>query len=246
MLNNMVTIDWDYFIPEKMEYDFGHMENNFFINNIWHSRYVTFNVDLIKEMKLNDEVNTFWDYLKTKFEFNSNLKLYVTESHMSAYNIIKDNNIDVIYNYDAHCDLGYKGYKFLPYSEYIDCSNWLGLDLYNKIIKKGNLIYGPHTLENKNNFNDITSKFKNKFNYLNKDFETKDKIPLSVIHICRSGCWCPPWLDSDFEKFINKSNIKNITNEITKREWDQQKMQRERNDFLMQLEKMKKGLIKEE
>jgi hypothetical protein len=33
------------------------------------------------------------------------------------------------------------------------------------------------------------------------------KINVSVIHICRSGAWTPPWFDNKFVEFINALGI---------------------------------------
>lgn len=224
-MENMLTIDWDYFVPEKSYYDFGHNESSFCINDIWSIRATSFQTDLVKEIKTTNELKGFWDYLRTKFDIQSNIKLIITESHLDAYNLVEENNIKQIYCYDSHCDLGYNGLKELSKSKYIDCGNWLGLSLLNQCLEKANLIYSPHTLEyNDEQFRDITclinDNYKNnRFNYLEKDFEIDNKIPISLVHICRSGGWTPPWLDNELETFINSSGIDNIISNIKMRGW---------------------------
>ena len=57
----LVTIDWDYWVPEKLEWDMGHRESQFFLEAIW-----AFRGQLIEHMKTTGEELAFWDHLRSK------------------------------------------------------------------------------------------------------------------------------------------------------------------------------------
>ena len=48
----------------------------------------------------------------------------------------------------------------------------------------------------------------------------KSKITVDILHICRSGAWTAPWLDNEFDKFINELNIQIEYKEYVDREWN--------------------------
>jgi len=237
-MNTMITIDWDYFVPEKAEYDFGHIENDFFMNELWAMRASTYRQNLLKEIVITKEVNGFWQYLRTKFNFDSTVRLIVTESHLDAYYICQENGINQVYNYDSHCDLGYKGYSQLANDVNMNCGNWLGLAALDNLVDKVNIIYSPHTLENKKNFKDIVRNLN--LVYLKKDFKIKVKEDVSIIHICRSGSWTPPWLDDDFQKFVDSSGLLPTKNNVIKREWDNDDIIQQQKDYKQFLNGFKK------
>lgn len=54
----------------------------------------------------------------------------------------------------------------------------------------------------------------------NSDKYIDKYIEISVIHICRSGAWAPPWLDNNFIKFIDALGLPYEVVDCPKRKWD--------------------------
>lgn len=86
----------------------------------------------------------------------------------------------------------------------VNCSNWLGKLLKDRLIKEAHIFYSPFTEEKPEYFEPINSIYNVKYH----DFDAFNKsIKVSSIHICRSGAWTPPWLDNKFIQSINASGI---------------------------------------
>lgn len=239
MNKTMVTIDWDYFIPEKPEWDFGHQENKFFMTYLWNVRATTHIEDYQKLIKTTGEEVNFKKYLEQKFNI-ANAKLIITESHLDAFEIADEYNINKIYNYDSHCDLGYNGLEQLKEETHIDCGNWLGALINYNYINEANIIYSNHSNEYPENFDDITNEYN--VNFLQKDFKSNNE-DVEIIHICRSSSWCPPWLDSKFNEFIKSFNLPIEYNNTEEREWDEKEINRIRKEMLEQISQLKKETI---
>lgn len=214
---NLLSVDWDYFIKVRPEWCGSYIENNRCIINTWYKRYIEENirgVDLEKEIKVNDFAFNFWDFIRSKYDFDNNLKIFVSDSHKFSYNIAEKHECNQVFLFDAHSDLGYGGLSSLEFE--LNCANWLGKLFKNKIIDKANIIYSPYTLEEEKDFEELNKIYNIKYLKLNQI----EKEKISVIHICRSGAWSPPWLDKDFYNFLKqlKMPYKKLENII--RNWD--------------------------
>ena len=62
------------------------------------------------------------------------VRIYVSDSHALSYKIAEKFEVDEVYLFDAHSDLGYGGLASLQFN--VNCANWLGKLLQNRIIKK--------------------------------------------------------------------------------------------------------------
>lgn len=132
-----------------------------------------------------------------------------------SYDIAKENNCRIVYLFDSHADLGYGGLLSLNFK--VNCSNWLGKLLKDKLIKEANIIYSPYTTEKPEYFKPMNSIY----NIGYYDFNDLDiSIKVSAIHICRSGAWTPPWLDKKFTQFINALGVPYEIADCPARNWD--------------------------
>ncbi|WP_234121713.1 arginase [Clostridium hydrogenum] len=217
MVKTLLSIDWDYFIPIKREWCGSYYESVKNIQAIWYKRYFKskeIGQDIVKEVVPGNMLNVFWRKAKDRFNIKKNINVYVTDSHKWSYDIAKENNCNYVINIDAHSDLGYEGLNSFMFE--VNCSNWLGKLLYNKIAKKSLIMYSPYTYEDKNEFEVINKKFQ--VNYV--DFNTiKKDIDIDTIHICRSGMWTPPWLDERFYSFANEIEGEHIVERCPYRKW---------------------------
>lgn len=218
MGKNLLSIDWDYFIPIKRKWCGSYIENRRNNINIWYKRYfedIKNGENIEKSVRTGRELIGFWNRIKRYFIIKKEMKMYVSDSHKISYYIAKDNKCDKVINFDAHSDLGYGGLKSLNFE--LNCGNWLGKLLKNKIVQKVSIIYSPYTYESKKEFKEINEKFHVSY-HETEDF--KDKIAVDYIHICRSGSWTPPWLDAEFYGFIKSLNRPYKIFKCPKREWD--------------------------
>lgn len=125
----ILSIDWDYFFPDSMPYDWGHSESMFHLEAIWPLRLSSVNI-LTGQEAFSEYAPTiprnFW-----KRVVKNNPAIYLAESHATIAGMPMGNAI--ITNLDAHHDCGYK-----PNPD-LDCGNWA--DYLGKKIKEYHLCY---------------------------------------------------------------------------------------------------------
>ncbi len=215
---NILSIDWDYFIPIKAEWTGSYIENNKYRNYIWYERYFNYKQkgeDLEKTVKADTNLlRSFVDNVKRRFNIR-NAKLYLSDSHKLSYDIAKENKCKTIYSFDAHTDLGYGGLKSLQFE--VNCANWLGKLLWESIIERAYIILSPYSFERKEEFSEINKHFN--IEYITMD-EIHDLPEISFIHIARSGAWTPPWLDYQLFRLIDSLNKPYMVLDLKYRHWD--------------------------
>jgi hypothetical protein len=222
MGKNLLSIDWDYFIPIKREWGGSYIESKTNLISLWYMRYFKGKKDgqdIEKIIDIGKKAMRVWDSIYRYFNISNNAKMYVSESHKLSYDIAKENNCKGVISFDAHSDLGYGGIKSLNFE--VNCANWLGKLLKERVINKANIIYSPYTYEKKEDFNEM-NKFFN-INY-SKGEVINRKVDISVIHICRSGAWTPPWLDEKFYNFVNGFKKQYEVINCPHREWNPDKL----------------------
>ncbi|MEY8000683.1 arginase [Clostridium sp. Mt-5] len=218
MKKNLLSIDWDYFIPIKERWYGSYIENR--RNNviIWYRRYFEDKkkgINIEKSVKTGRELIGFWNVIKEHFIIKKKAKVYVSDSHKFSYYIGENSNCGEVINFDAHSDLGYGGIKSLDFE--LNCANWLGKLLKNEVVNKVRIVYSPYTYESKDEFQEINQVFNVKYPQIE---DIKDKTAIDYIHICRSGSWTPPWLDCKFYEFIKDLNMPYKVVKCPKRHWN--------------------------
>lgn len=213
----LLSVDWDYFIYTRNPWG-SYIENNRSLMDFWYKRYIQAKArgeDIQKAFRLSATVDAFWANIKRCFQWMNHIKTYVSDSHALSYDIAKENHCTSVYLFDAHADLGYGGLSSLQFE--VNCSNWLGKLLKDGHIKKANIIYSPYTIEKPEHFKQINSIYDVRY----CSFNTIDKdITVTAIHICRSGAWTPPWMDKQFNQFINALKIPYKIINCPERKWD--------------------------
>ena len=216
--NTLLTIDWDYFMTYIEQMNISYLDNKRCIDNHWYKLYlenIKDGIDITKTMKIGQALNGFWDNINKVFNIDKNCKLIISDSHKIAYKIAVNMNCNEVYNFDAHTDLGYGGLISLDFE--VNCANWLGRLLKDKIIKRANIILSPYSGESRDEFEEINKEFNISYQGINDISE--DSI-IKTIHICRSGAWTPPWLDNKFFDFINNTGMEAKYIDFEKRIWD--------------------------
>ena len=185
-MKTLLSIDWDFFVPEKVEWDFGHQETLFHLNFLWTTRLAYFD-----QMKTTGAENSFWD----KTGLGTKPCTFVSDSHCFAYNLLR--GIDHVVLVDAHHDCWKADSLGTDDGDGIYCHNWLRAWL------KGN---------KKRRATWVCPEWASGSFILPKDIDRVEEVcempslkdmNVKTVHVCRSGCWTPPWLDKKFIDFVN-------------------------------------------
>ena len=192
-MKTLLSIDWDYFVPEHHELDMSHCESQFFINVMWMMR-----PEALKAMTL-DVRKGFWDTIREKLRVVSN-EIRVSESHMMAYWMVQD--VDAVIMFDTHHDMW-------PISNGVHCADWLKLAKIQNPDLEIHWVKPTHTLHSLTDM-ELNKKTKHKvFEITTEDFKETcwGDYEITTVHACRSGAWTPPWFDKKFQSFIRSSGL---------------------------------------
>jgi hypothetical protein len=189
-MKTLLTVDFDFFVPEKPEWDFGHQESLLFLKMLWTSR-----MGMLDKMRTDGNEHGFWQqFAGVKFTGPT----WVSDSHSYAYSLLK--GVSRVVLFDAHHDCWEGDSLGVDKSERrIMCHNWLREWLMGGKNRKVTWV--------KPAWQDACT--------LPKDMKGKVKVITYskgmelglegsvAAHICRSGCWVPPWLDKAFLAFVD-------------------------------------------
>lgn len=204
----IVTIDWDFFVPENARLDMGHNETLFHINHMWHHRAHSWYMGKLEPTKLinhNHKWKSFHKRLVKHFGLTGEEHVVVSESHLEAYNVCKmleedgEDHIELV-SFDAHTDLYIEPDEVRKQKE-IQCGNWLAMairdfDLEPYIVLPSHANVDLRKWSGKRSMGATITK--------RHDFEKViPKTKPAIIHICRSGAWTPPWADGAFWELVN-------------------------------------------
>jgi hypothetical protein len=178
-----LTIDWDFFIPEKLEWRFHQEEKRLYLSTAWKRRY-----KYINEVKTNGEETSFWN----KLNLDKTLPYYVSDSHLAAYSLKELHSTDTVVIIDAHHDI------FKIDEEGPDCGTWLTFWLKKSKARKVYWVKPAHSI-----CVPPTSGFEDQIVTLQKA-EDLPVFKYNATHVCRSGCWTPPWTDNAFIRFVKE------------------------------------------
>ena len=218
MERRLLSVDWDYFVKED-DINYGsYAESRKNLVDTWYKRYIKEKAqgrDIEKLYHLLPENRMFWEKIEQYFAFTGDVEVYVSDSHALSYEIAKKTGCDTVYLFDSHTDLGYGGPQSLDFE--LNCSNWLGMLLRDRVAKAAYIFLSMHTHERPEMFDWANRAFNIKYCDL---AEFVQKITVSAVHICRSGAWTPPWFDSEFEDFVAALAIAYNTIDCPKRDWE--------------------------
>lgn len=194
-MRTLVTIDWDFFVPERLEWDMGHSETLLFLKMLWHSRY-----RYRDEMVTDGNERTFWQSAIGKAALdNCKGPVFVSDSHLFAYDVAKKIRAGRVVNIDAHHDCW--PVDMTPTGPTIGCHNWLRAyqDLSGCAVQ---WIAPAHSHVRDDDHKDLHNGGLSWSHSLLAAALLVNSDDEVTIHICRSGCWTPPWLDEQFRQFV--------------------------------------------
>lgn len=229
-----LSIDWDYFCKEETSWDLGHLEMPLYLDAAWIARYV-----LMEYYRTTGEELHFWDWLFSEVKVNKD-RLYVTESH-SFGALIAPELLGSVYLVDAHHDSWDLNGRD---SRYIFCDTWLRqlLERENNKLTEATWVY-PSWIGDIETEDGHMNRIRRVEGF---PFKIKES-GVDCVHICRSGCWTPPWLDSQFIEFVNRGGFSEIVlmeNDLgnpMKQRWDASTLELFRNLAVKEVEFLKKN-----
>jgi|MudIll2142460700_1097286.scaffolds.fasta_scaffold00022_5 hypothetical protein len=197
-----ISVDFDYFVPEDVNLDMQHQESLFYLRTIWDLR----GAFLLDALKVSDEEPTFWEKLQPLTK-NFNDVVTVSDSHVYALRDPQLITCDTILLFDRHHDCW-------PITKTQKCLRewychtwgraWLEAGKYRRIV------WVTPEGQDPNDYKDSRGGLGHQLRVLprNKFDPVKfaQRHTLDAVHICRSGCWVPPWLDDRFIKFVRRFN----------------------------------------
>jgi len=188
---NILSIDWDYFFPDVIPYDWGHKESGIFYEMAWHWRpgnrnLITNEIALDTVVPSKERLKDFWKKVCPK----TSKFLIIAESHLDILQIGKIFKESTIWNFDQHHDLCYGDKQ--PTKP--DCGSWAGHLIKEGVISEYNVVYPEWRKQEPENIPEI------KANYY---YEIPENLPeFDIVFICRSYAWTPTWADPEWIKFI--------------------------------------------
>lgn len=260
----MVSVDFDYFVRELPIWDWGHMDENnkeayLYAKKIWYVRYITSEIDIIKET----DPKTYADFepidLLSKFrelglKFNDKTRLMIADSHADVYYFFKEMQSNVMIHIDAHHDM-------YDDRDEITCENWLAnltkikenMEIYH-VVPKWEKEWYPSAKSKEDMLERVSSairkEIKQRAIIRHVFFEDLPKFDSVVegIFFCRSGAWTPPHLDQEFidmvKVFVVKTGIipsNIIEHPLVVRNFNENEVKEARKKFLKAMEKFCRG-----
>lgn len=201
-MKTLLTIDFDFFVPEDPMWDMGHSESPFFMNFIWHTR-----ANRMDEMKTNGEEKGFWKRLQDAFKFETDT-IHVSESHLEAFHLTPP--LGRIINIDRHHDV------WEAVGNRVDCATW-GLQAMRLRHAEGMTWVHPtdggfETTMAGDYMEMVPPRYRKRIEpmTLQEAMVRLDGTRIDAVHVCRSAAWTPPWLDGAFSKFVADGPFKKI------------------------------------
>jgi len=198
MKRALVSVDFDFFVREKVEWDWGHQETMLFLNPIWTFRYAS-TINIRRET----DPKKYADFEPTEIVhrlWSKNLvqgrryRVATAESHLSILEFCKGEAFDLVINLDAHHDMYHEPKDGKP-----DCGN-LWVPLYDAMPKARHI----HVYPKWQNGDLVTPPVRPIEQTPWPDLKIGNGYEVTRLFFCRSGCWVPPHLDPLFNSMVTQ------------------------------------------
>lgn len=196
-----ISIDFDFFVPEEADFDMQHCESLFYLNMIWELR----GAFLYNALRCTEEVKTFWRKLGPLSRYYK-APVTVSDAHCFAMRDPRIVAADTIILFDRHHDcwpVTRDEKREKNFGSHNWARAWLSSDRERQLI----WVY-PDTNDPADYRDSCADLRKSKrIRALpRKEFDPEEFAmdDLLGVHVCRSGCWTPPWTDTDFIRFVQR------------------------------------------
>lgn len=190
----ILSVDWDFFVPTDFLWDLGHREAEFFLNGIWLTRGY-----LIPKMKSSGFEDQFWGWVQKHWSLRESV-VHVSESHLDVHSLLYGHAVLILV--DAHHDCWSP--QKVKDGWQIDCATWATAWLRKHPIHRMLWIRPDWQAAKDSIQSRIAKDIRSQVTVVAQS--KIDRVDLkhwlhrevTDVHICRSGCWAPPWLDDKF------------------------------------------------
>ena len=217
-MKTLLTVDWDFFVPIDPMYDLAHQEAPIFLNLLWQARQ-----GLRNFIKTNGIQEGFWNRLGGIAEGAG--PTWVSDSHLFAHSLLS--GIDHVILVDAHHDCWNQAKK-----GQVECSDWLRVWLQGGKRRKATWVSPDWSKDHFSVPKDLCDKL-TRVSW-GDSWGVKH---IDRVHVCRSGCWTPPWLDGEFIKFVQDRGSR--VNQMQVGEWDPMRERWSKDEMEASLEQSK-------
>lgn len=188
-MKTLLTVDWDFFVEERPEWEFGHQESLLFLKMLWETR-----INMMGHITTTGQEKGFWDRIGKSGE---DYMTWVSDSHAYVWGLLKGVNHVVIV--DAHHDCWNGDSLGIDKSvKQIYCHNWLREWILGGNGRKATWVRPEWS---KDQF-EVPKDLKGRIKVVGLDDDWGVNL-FDRVHVCRSGCWTPPWLDQKFKDFVS-------------------------------------------
>ena len=208
MVSVGLNIDWDFFFEQDETRFWNHGDNPFsHTSMLWGLRFVdsyASGEDLEKTYTADDRWKTLWSHLEQSGFNLDNAKVIYGDSNLGAWFVFGQYDVSHIYSFDNHNDVCYLDEA----GGRVDCGNWLGQTLRVHEGVEATVVYPDRgRLESEFQFKEPAAQSWVETGRLRAttydDLQHADR-DVTVIFICRSGSWTPPWDDSKFMTMVQQ------------------------------------------
>jgi len=200
----VLSIDFDFWIPEDPMLDMGHFESELFIRVLWQTRLVSdINLKKTLTVSMTETPNPrgLANFLSGKGLTAAPNQMAVAESHASILHYLEGlNNLDIIH-IDAHHDFGY-GENVKD-----DCAGWVRKLVEENRVRRVRLFYPTWRQKERMDvdWREETDERVEQWRANGVVVEVHhglenvpDNFHVEKTFVCRSGAWSPPWTDMTF------------------------------------------------
>jgi len=196
----ILSIDWDFFFPNGIWYDWGHSEHNsIFAEFVWNiraqSRHAKTGLQAINEcVPDTNMLRWFWRRVLDGVVD----RLWIAESHQQMYDVVSGlGEPTEIWNFDAHHDCGYvDGLR-----EDIDCGNWGWHLLRDGHASKIIQVYPEWRKDDPEDYRERPADHQYEVRY----WPDSQPMAFDCMYVCRSPAWSPSWADAAWLRFIRRA-----------------------------------------
>ncbi len=208
-----LTVDWDFFQEERVEWDWSHAERGkMYSELVWPTRAFFGGEDIRPITHPNRHAPGYADFWKLleRADFNAAQEIAVAGSHAMAWpyfhRLSGDGVPDELWNFDAHHDLGYTRLQTLRSwvkEEKAEAGSW-GFAL----LKKFRALRYRHIRPRWRDLNAEPTPWigeasvAKRVTRISASEFVAEPVRVTGIFIAKSEAWSPPWNDGYFTEFL--------------------------------------------
>ena len=214
MSGTCLSIDWDFFVPDAVPlWDDSWIDESF--HHLWEVWRDPSRLEWVDDIDVVG-AKGFWRVLSKWFVLPSNRHATISESHEAMHDLLTKEHKTLLL-FDSHHDCYYLSEKNERGGS-PDCGQWgtywlkrnrgrrvMWISQLKKEDRKSAMSMVDSCVRRKVKAYSL-GEAKHAFDSMCK--RAGGKIELDFVHICRSGCWSPPWVDKDFLLFLKRSQLK--------------------------------------